>query len=130
MTSRTSRLSHFDFPSGVQAHIFVSWLHPIKEQRLVVVGSEKMAVFDDTAEHKLVLYPHRVEWKNRVPTAVKANGENVVLDDREPLRAECAALPRLRRVANIPRQRRRRGSAGSACSRRLPAGAAERRRRA
>jgi len=82
-------LSHFDFPSGVQAHIFVSWLHPIKEQRLVVVGSEKMAVFDDTAEHKLVLYPHRVEWKNRVPTAVKAKGEIVDLDDREPLRAEC-----------------------------------------
>ncbi len=51
-------LSHFEFQSGVQAHIFVSWLHPIKEQRLVVIGSEKMAVFDDTAEHKLVLYPH------------------------------------------------------------------------
>jgi UDP-2-acetamido-3-amino-2,3-dideoxy-glucuronate N-acetyltransferase len=82
-------LSHFEFPSGVQAHIFVSWLHPIKEQRLVVVGSEKMAVFDDTAEHKLVLYPHRVEWKNRVPTAVKAKGEAVELDGQEPLRAEC-----------------------------------------
>ncbi len=82
-------LSHFEFPSGVQAHIFVSWLHPIKEQRLVVVGSEKMAVFDDTAEHKLVLYPHKVEWKNRIPTAIKANAELVALDDREPLRAEC-----------------------------------------
>ena len=82
-------LSHFDFPGGVQAHIFVSWLHPVKEQRLVVVGSEKMAVFDDTSAHKLVLYPHRVEWKNRVPTAVKAEGEIVALDDREPLRAEC-----------------------------------------
>ena len=82
-------LSHFEFPSGVQAHIFVSWLHPIKEQRLVVVGSEKMAVFDDTAEHKLVLYPHKVEWKNRIPTAVKADAEVVTLDDREPLRAEC-----------------------------------------
>src|SRR5947209_12560438 len=34
-------LSHFEFPSGVQAHVFVSWLHPVKEQRLVVVGSEK-----------------------------------------------------------------------------------------
>jgi UDP-2-acetamido-3-amino-2,3-dideoxy-glucuronate N-acetyltransferase len=82
-------LSHFDFPSGVQAHIFVSWLHPVKEQRLVVVGSEKMAVFDDTAEHKLTLYPHKVEWRNRVPTAVKANGEFVELEDNEPLRAEC-----------------------------------------
>jgi UDP-2-acetamido-3-amino-2,3-dideoxy-glucuronate N-acetyltransferase len=82
-------LSHFDFPSGVQGHIFVSWLHPVKEQRLVVVGSEKMAVFDDTAEHKLLLYPHRVEWKNRVPTAVKANAEVVELEQMEPLRAEC-----------------------------------------
>jgi UDP-2-acetamido-3-amino-2,3-dideoxy-glucuronate N-acetyltransferase len=82
-------LSHFDFPSGVQAHIFVSWLHPVREQYLVVVGSEKMAVFDDTAEHKLVLYPHKVEWRNRVPTAVKANGEVVDLEDREPLQAEC-----------------------------------------
>jgi UDP-2-acetamido-3-amino-2,3-dideoxy-glucuronate N-acetyltransferase len=82
-------LSHLDFPSGVQAHIFVSWLHPVKEQKLVVVGSEKMAVFDDTAEHKLVLYPHKVEWKNRIPTAVKADAEVVALDTREPLKAEC-----------------------------------------
>ncbi len=82
-------LSHFDFPSGVQAHVFVSWLHPVKEQRLVIVGSEKMAVFDDTAEHKLVLYPHRVEWKNRVPTAIKAKGEIVPVDDSEPLKTEC-----------------------------------------
>jgi UDP-2-acetamido-3-amino-2,3-dideoxy-glucuronate N-acetyltransferase len=48
-----------------------------------------MAIFDDTAEHKLVLYPHRVEWRNRIPTAVKANGEIVDLEDQEPLRAEC-----------------------------------------
>ncbi len=82
-------LSHFDFPSGVQAHIFVSWLHPVKEQKLVVVGSEKMAVFDDTAKVKLVLYPHKVEWRNRIPTAVKAEAEAVELEDREPLREEC-----------------------------------------
>lgn len=82
-------LSHFEFPSGVQAHIFVSWLHPSKEQRLVVVGSDKMAVFDDTAEHKLVLYPHKVEWKNRIPTALKAEGEIVELESREPLKMEC-----------------------------------------
>ena len=46
----------------------------------MVVGSEKMAVFDDTAADKLVLYPHRVEWKDRVPTAVKAEGEPVELE--------------------------------------------------
>ena len=82
-------MSQFDFPTGVQAHIFVSWLHPIKEQRLVVVGSEKMAVFDDTAKEKLVLYPHRVEWKNRIPTAVKVNGEPIALGEAEPLKEEC-----------------------------------------
>lgn len=82
-------VSQFDFPSGVQAHIFVSWLHPVKEQKLVVVGSEKMAVFDDTAEDKLVLYPHKVEWKNRIPTATKAKAEAVPLEKVEPLKAEC-----------------------------------------
>jgi UDP-2-acetamido-3-amino-2,3-dideoxy-glucuronate N-acetyltransferase len=82
-------LSHFDFPGGVRAHIFVSWLHPFKEQRLVVVGSEKMAVFDDTADNKLVLYPHKVAWLNRIPTAVKAKGEIVEIEYSEPLHSEC-----------------------------------------
>jgi len=56
------------------------------------VGSEKMAVFDDGAANKLVLYPHKVEWKNRVPTAVKAEAEAVPLDNGEPLKAECQAF--------------------------------------
>jgi UDP-2-acetamido-3-amino-2,3-dideoxy-glucuronate N-acetyltransferase len=80
------------FPSGARAHIFVSWLHPFKEQRLVVVGSEQMAVFDDMAADKLVLYPHRVEWKNRIPTAMKADARPVDLDPAEPLREECGAF--------------------------------------
>jgi UDP-2-acetamido-3-amino-2,3-dideoxy-glucuronate N-acetyltransferase len=83
-------LSQFAFANGVRAHVFVSWLHPFKEQRLVVVGSEKMAVFDDTAAEKLVLYPHRVEWKDRVPNAVKAEAEPVLLEKAEPLRNECS----------------------------------------
>ena len=37
--------THLEFPSGLQSHIFVSWLHPFKEQKLVVVGDRKMAVF-------------------------------------------------------------------------------------
>ena len=82
-------LSQLTFSSGARAHIFVSWLHPFKEQRLVVVGSEKMAVFDDTVADKLVLYSHRVEWKGRVPSAVKAAGEKVALEDTEPLNNEC-----------------------------------------
>ena len=82
-------VSQFTFLSGVRAHIFVSWLHPFKEQRLVVVGSDRMAVFDDRADQKLVLYPHRVAWKHRAPTAVKAEAQPVHIEDTEPLRSEC-----------------------------------------
>jgi UDP-2-acetamido-3-amino-2,3-dideoxy-glucuronate N-acetyltransferase len=82
-------LSQFGFANGVRAHVFVSWLHPFKEQRLVVVGSAQMAVFDDTAADKLVLYPHRVEWKDRVPSAVKSDAVSVPLPKEEPLRNEC-----------------------------------------
>ncbi|MEE8450387.1 MAG: Gfo/Idh/MocA family oxidoreductase [Thermoguttaceae bacterium] len=82
-------LSRLRFKSGVTGHIFVSWLHPSKEQRLVVVGTEKMAIFDDTAENKLVLYPHRVDWADRLPKAVKAEAVVVDLEKAEPLKQEC-----------------------------------------
>jgi UDP-2-acetamido-3-amino-2,3-dideoxy-glucuronate N-acetyltransferase len=82
-------LSRLRFRSGVTGHIFVSWLHPSKEQRLVVVGSEQMAVFDDTAEKKLLLYPHRVDWASRQPKAVKAEAVAVELEKAEPLKQEC-----------------------------------------
>jgi UDP-2-acetamido-3-amino-2,3-dideoxy-glucuronate N-acetyltransferase len=82
-------LSEFEFSESVRAHVFVSWLHPFKEQRLVVVGTEKMAVFDDTDEQKLVLYPHRVEWSEQTPIAVRAEGQVVEISAAEPLRLEC-----------------------------------------
>lgn len=82
--------THFQFASGAAAHIFVSWLHPFKEQKLVVVGDRAMAVFDDTEpERKLVIYRHHIDWLNRVPVAQKADGEVVPLQAQEPLKAEC-----------------------------------------
>ncbi|MCX7353001.1 MAG: Gfo/Idh/MocA family oxidoreductase, partial [Proteobacteria bacterium] len=56
--------THLSFKNGIQAHIFVSWLHPFKEQKLVVVGDRGMAVFDDGLPwgEKLKLYPHQVNW--------------------------------------------------------------------
>jgi len=82
-------LTTLDFPSGVKAHIFVSWLHPFKEQKLVVVGDKKMAVFDDMSDEKLTLYPHKIEWLNRIPIAAKAEAEAVKVEMDEPLKAEC-----------------------------------------
>jgi len=96
-------LTILNFASGVKAHIFVSWLHPFKEQKLVIVGDRKMAVFDDTEpERKLVLYPHRIEWVNRVPVARKAEGEVVNLPKEEPLRLECMHFLECVRYRKVP----------------------------
>lgn len=84
-------LSTMEFASGVKAHIFVSWLHPFKEQKLTIVGGRKMAVFDDVeSERKLVIYPHHIEWIDRVPVAMKEQGQVVPLPKLEPLQSECA----------------------------------------
>ena len=57
----------------MKSHILVSWLHPIKEQKLVVIGKDAMAIFDDTKpwNEKLVLYPHVVECSDGLPKVVK-----------------------------------------------------------
>jgi predicted dehydrogenase len=79
------------FDNGVRAHIHVSWLHPFKEQRLVVIGSRKMASFDDVAK-KLVLYDQRVDIKEGQPVPVRGTGEEVPFPADEPLRLECQAF--------------------------------------
>jgi len=79
------------FDNGVRAHIHVSWLHPFKEQRLVVIGSKKMASFDDVAK-QLVLYDQRVDVKEGEPIPVKGQGEVVEFGADEPLRLECLAF--------------------------------------
>jgi len=82
-------LTTLDFSSGAKAHIFVSWLHPFKEQKLIVVGDKKMAVFDDLSREKLKLFPHTIQWLNRIPIAAKAEAEIVDIETEEPLKAEC-----------------------------------------
>ncbi|MGA1826530.1 MAG: Gfo/Idh/MocA family oxidoreductase [bacterium] len=82
-------LTWLDFSNGVKAHIFVSWLHPFKEQKLIIVGDKKMAVFDDCIDEKLKLYPHKIEWKQRIPIANKAQAEIIEFSQKEPLKAEC-----------------------------------------
>jgi UDP-2-acetamido-3-amino-2,3-dideoxy-glucuronate N-acetyltransferase len=83
-------VSLLSFPSGIKAHVFVSWLHPYKEQKLIVVGERQMAVFDDIVDdHKLVLYPHVILWKGQMPVPSKAKGRPVPIVRGEPLRAEC-----------------------------------------
>jgi UDP-2-acetamido-3-amino-2,3-dideoxy-glucuronate N-acetyltransferase len=83
-------LTSCTFPTGVTAHIFVSWLHPFKEQKLVIVGNRQMAVFDDTLPaRKLTLYPHQIDWIDRLPVAKQSEGQVVSLPSEEPLKREC-----------------------------------------
>jgi UDP-2-acetamido-3-amino-2,3-dideoxy-glucuronate N-acetyltransferase len=80
------------FPGNISAHIFVSWLNPFKEQKLVIVGEKAMMVFDDTNpewNQKLAKYEHSVKWDQSRPVAVKADPEFIELPKAEPLKNEC-----------------------------------------
>lgn len=82
-------LTHLTFPNNVKGHIFVSWLHPFKEQKLVVVGSKNMAVFDDSSREKLALYPHKIKWiDGNIPIAEKAEKVPLEVESKEPLKEE------------------------------------------
>lgn len=84
-------VTHLSFENGINAHIFVSWLHPYKDQKLVVVGKKGMLVFNDTEpwEKKLQFYKHEVEEVNEMPVARKADVEYIEVEEGEPLRNEC-----------------------------------------
>jgi len=77
------------FPSGVLGHVHSSWLDPVKVRRLTVTGDRCMAVFDDMAENKLVLFHHAVsqdEASGRI--SVERGLEEIVeLPPAEPLRS-------------------------------------------
>lgn len=59
---------HLDYPSGVNANIHVSWLSPLKTRRMMIVGTKKMAVYDDIEQsEKIKLYDKGVEMdKNQI----------------------------------------------------------------
>ena len=85
-------VSNLRFADNSRAHIFVSWLHPFKEQRLVVVGDKKMGIFNDVNPfgEKLCVYPQSVEFEGRIPLLKKEDAEFIEHADTEPLREECA----------------------------------------
>jgi predicted dehydrogenase len=81
------------FPSGLAAHLHLSWLDPHKERRFTVVGSKKMATFDDMEiERKVTVYDKGFDQK------YESYGEYVTrsgdiwsphISNEEPLRIEC-----------------------------------------
>jgi predicted dehydrogenase len=82
------------FPSGLAAHLHLSWLDPHKERRFTVVGAQRMATFDDMAlEGKITVYDKGFDQRS------ESYGEYITrsgdiwsprLSNEEPLRAECS----------------------------------------
>lgn len=80
-----------EFDNGLTGHVSCSWLHPYKEQKLVVVGNKAMAVFDDTREwcQKLAVFEHRVDMNALPPEPQKAEVKYEEVPEAEPLKIEC-----------------------------------------
>ena len=97
-------VSNLQFSDDSRAHIFVSWLHPYKEQRLVVVGDQKMAIFNDVNPfgEKLCIYPQSVEFDGTLPILKKEDAEYIEHANTEPLREECVHFLDCIRTRNTP----------------------------
>ena len=81
------------FRGGLDAHLLCSWIHPLKEQRLIAIGERGAAVFDDTLrENKLLWHDQHVEWQAGQPRLVRAEPAVGTYPADEPLRCECQAF--------------------------------------
>ena len=92
-----STLTVLRYPDNVVGHVFVSWLHPYKEHRLVLIGSKGMLSFEDTSEEKSVLfYEKGIDWIEGAP--IKRDGPTEVIPYEralpldEELRAFCRSV--------------------------------------
>jgi UDP-2-acetamido-3-amino-2,3-dideoxy-glucuronate N-acetyltransferase len=82
-------VTHLEFGDVVKGHIFVSWLHPMKEHRLVVIGDRRMAVFRDGAGGgELLLFAPGAAGVEDARAAPRPEPETVAFERLEPLRAE------------------------------------------
>ena len=84
-----STLTQLKYPNGVEGHIFVSWLHPFKEHRLVVIGSESMITFEDSSEGKpLKLYAKKFDIAQGIPEKVDGPVTLLNYEQKMPLTEE------------------------------------------
>jgi predicted dehydrogenase len=95
------------FPSGVVAHLHLSWLDPHKERRITVVGSRRMATFDDMLiEGKLTIYDKGFDEDTRSwGEYIARSGDTFSprIPNLEPLRIECEHFVQCIRTGETPR---------------------------
>ncbi len=83
-------MTQLSFPDNIDAHIYVSWLHPFKEHRLVVIGSKNMVMFEDSRlDKKLILYPKGIDWISGEPVKRDEDPVEIEFDAKMPLTEEC-----------------------------------------
>ena len=88
-----STLTQLEYKNNIKAHIFVSWLHPFKEHRLVVVGSDGMISFEDSIEGKpLKLYSKGIIFNNKIPEKVDGPVELINYEKKMPLTEELSCF--------------------------------------
>ena len=76
------------YPNNIRAHIFVSWLHPFKEQKLVVVGSDGMLSFDDSKDKNIYLHKKKINFENGIPQKIEEADEIIDYIKSQPLSNE------------------------------------------
>ena len=82
-------LTYMKYPGDVHAHIFVSWLHPFKEQRLVVIGDKGMMVFEDSLKtEKLKFYKKGFNVVNGEPEKFESDYMVINFPEKAPLEEE------------------------------------------
>ncbi len=95
------------FPSGKVAHLHLSWLDPHKERRITVVGSKRMATFDDMQiQGKLTVYDKGFDedtssWGEYIARAGESFSPRI--SSAEPLRLECEHFVDCIREGRTPR---------------------------
>ena len=81
-------LTQLSFDDNERAHIFTSWIHPYKEQKLIVIGDKKMVTYCDITK-ELLLHDQSVTWDDGIPIPVKGASEVVEFSSEMPLDIEC-----------------------------------------
>ncbi len=77
------------YDQNIVGHIFVSWLHPFKEHRLVVIGSKGMLTFEDSTDEKNILfYEKGIDWIHGEPVARDGATEVIEYEPALPLTEE------------------------------------------
>lgn len=98
------------FEGGIMANLRLSWLDPVKQRCLTVVGSKKMLVYDDLADDKVIIFDKGVEvppysvTEDEFKASYRHGSETVYpVEWVEPLRTECAHFVECIRTGQKPR---------------------------